>query len=145
MQSRNPYEPPQAPVVAIDQSVDIDMTPMQRPSTIHMAFWLLIASAALELLAGYIPGLETSAFLVAFTLAYLTGFAFLFRAGKNWARIVYLVFLALGVLVLVTHIEILLRQGRLPLAFMCVNTALQGYAAWLTFRPPGSAWFRRRP
>jgi hypothetical protein len=144
MQSRNPFEPPQAPVGAPDPSGDIDAPPMQRPSTIVLAFWLLIASAGLALLAVFIPGLETSAFIVAFTLAYLVGFAFLFRAGKNWARIVYLVFFCLGAFGIATHIEMLARHGALPAVFMGVNTACQGYAAWLTFRPPGSAWFRRR-
>ena len=117
---------------------------MQRPSTIDLAFWLLIVSGAFGLLAVFIPTLQTSAFVVVFTMLYLVAFAFLFRAGQNWARIVYLVFFSLGAIGIATHIELLARHGALPAVFMCVNTACQGYAAWLTFRPPGSAWFRRR-
>lgn len=117
---------------------------MQRPSTIDLAFWLLIASAGFGLLALFISDLQTSAFIVAFTMAYLITFAFLFRAGKNWARIVYLVFFSLGAIGIATHIDMIARRGALTLVFMCVNTACQGYAAWLTLRAPGSSWFRRR-
>ena len=144
MLNRNPYEPPRAPVSAFDPSIGIDAPPTRRPSTIDLAFWLLIASAGFGLLAVLIPDLQTSAFIVAFTMAYLITFAFLFRAGKNWARIVYLVFFSLGAIGIATHIEMFAQRGALTLVFMCVNTACQGYAAWLTFRAPGSTWFRRR-
>ncbi len=144
MQSRNPYEPPRAPVGAPAPYVEIDAPPMRRPSTVDLAFWLLIASAGFGLLDLLIPGLQTSAFIVAFTMAYLITFAFLFRAGKNWARIVYLVFFSLGAIGIATHIEMLARHGALPSVFLCINTACQGYAAWLTFRTPGSAWFQQR-
>ena len=42
MLDRNPYEPPRAPVSAPDPSINIEAPPMQRPSTIDLAFWLLI-------------------------------------------------------------------------------------------------------
>ena len=136
MQSRNPYEPPRAPVG------DADAQPIQRPSTINLAFWLLIASAGFGLLALFIPELQTSWFIVAFMTAYLITFAFLIRAGKNWARIVYLAFFSLGAIGIAAHLKMLTQHGALPAVFMIVNTACQGYAAWLAFRTPGAAWFK---
>ena len=145
MPTRNPFEPPQSPVDALGSSGDIDAAPMQRPSTIDRAFWLIVASAGLGLVSYVARGMHESAGMMLFVMAYLLGFAFLIRAGQNWARIVYLIFFALGALAMLYVKEMLARVGAVYIGIMFAQTAFQGYAAWLAFTQPGSAWFRRFP
>ena len=137
MDARNPFEPPKA---HID---DPTPPPMERPASVDRAFWLTIGSGALGLVNYLIPGLEASPFTMAFTLAWVVGFAFLLRAGQNWARIVFLLFFVLGCVAMLFIIPTLLRFGPVRVAMMGVETALQGYVAWLVFSLPGSLWFRR--
>lgn len=87
--------------------------------------------------------MHESPLMVAFVMAYIVGFAFLIRAGKNWARIVYLVFQVLGLLGVVYAGIALARVGLIYVAILGIQTVFQCYAAWLAFRPPGRAWFRR--
>ncbi len=141
MQSRNPFEPPQALVEGLDPLLDMPL--MRRPASIDRAFWLIVASAALGLLSYLARGMHEPIGMVTFVLAVLIGFAFLIRAGQNWARIVFLVFFALGCVGLSLTGTALIRVGTLYVVNICVQTAMQGYAAWLTFRTPGSQWFGR--
>lgn len=119
------------------------MLPMQRPASIDRAFWLIVGSGGLGLLSYLARGMHESAFMITFVLAYLIGFAYLIRAGKNWARIVYLVFFALGLLGISYVGASLVRLGTTYVIIICLQTVMQGYAAWLAFRSPGSQWFSR--
>ena len=87
--------------------------------------------------------MHESPLMVAFVMAYIIGFAFLIRAGKNWARIVYLVFQVLGLLGVVYAGAALARVGLIYVVILGIQTVFQCYAAWLAFRPPGRVWFRR--
>jgi hypothetical protein len=137
MDARNPFEPPQA-------HVDDPIPPtLERPAPIDRAFWMIIGSGALGLVNYLIPGLRASPLMMAFTLAWVVGFAFLLRAGQNWARIVFLIFFVLGCVAMLFIIPTLLRFGLVRVAIVGVQTALQGYATWLVFSPPGSLWFHR--
>ncbi len=142
MQDRNPFEPPRAPVDGPD--TPLDMPQMTRPASIDRAFWLIIGSALLGLISYLARGMQESAGTVIFVWAVLIGFALLIRAGQNWARIVYLVFFALGFVGIAFVGAALIRLGTFYVAIICIQTAMQGYAAWLTFRAPGNQWFGRR-
>lgn len=143
MQTRNPFEPPQAQVGDLDSALDTGSAPMQRPATIERAFWLIVVSAALGLLTYIARGMHESPFMMTFVMAYMVGFAFLIRAGINWARIVFLIFLVLG------SLGILLAGAgptRLSPAYVVIfglQTSIKGYAIWLAFSSPGSQWFGR--
>src|ERR1700754_1362490 len=95
MQNRNPFEPPQASTEALAPPPG---SPMRRPPTVDRAFWLIIGSGLLALPSYWMLGLHESAGLIAFLIAYVLGFAFLIRAGKNWARMIYAMFFVIGLL-----------------------------------------------
>jgi hypothetical protein len=116
---------------------------MQRPQTVDRAFWLIVGSALLGLLSYVMRGMHESPGMVAFVMACLIGFAFLFRAGKNWARIVYMVFFVLGLAGVLLAGGVLARLGVIYIAILALQTAFQGYALWLAFRAPGNLWFKR--
>lgn len=137
MDARNPFEPPQANVS------DPTLSPIERPAPVDRAFWLTIGSGALGLVNYLIPGLQVSPLTMVFTLAWVIGFAFLLRAGQNWARIVFLIVFVLGCLAVLLAIPTFLQFGLVRVAIMGVQTALQGYVIWLVFSLPGSSWFRR--
>jgi len=143
MQKRNPFEPPLAPVDGLDPPFGADVPQMRRPAAIDRAFWLIVGSAVLGVLSYVARGMHESAFTVTFVWAWLIGFAFLIRAGRNWARIVYLVFFLLGGLGMLLVGAALARLGTIYLVIIGLQTVFQGYAAWLAFRPPGSQWFGR--
>ena len=102
-----------------------------------------MSSAGLGLVGYIVRGMHESPLMVAFVMAYIIGFAFLVRAGKNWARMVYLVFQVLGVLGVVYEGAALARVGLIYVVILGIQTVFQCYAAWLAFRPPGPVWFRR--
>jgi hypothetical protein len=142
MQNRNPFEPPHAHVDDSALSVDVGRPPMQRPATIERAFWLILGSASFGLLTYLARGMHESPLFMTLVMGYMVGAAFLIRAGQNWARIVFLILLALG------SLGILLRVagGQLLPAYVAIfalQTAIKGYATWLTFSLPGSQWFSR--
>jgi hypothetical protein len=142
MQNRNPFEPPNAHVADSGSSVDVGRPPMQRPATIERAFWLILGSASLGFLTYLARGMHESPLFMTLVMGYMVSAAFLIRAGQNWARIVFLILLALG------SLGILLRGagGQLLPAYVAIfalQTAIKGYATWLTFSLPGSQWFRR--
>lgn len=143
MQPRNPFEPPRATLDLPKPPSDFDVALERRPATIDRAFWLIVSSAGLGLVSYIARGMNESPAMVALVMAYIIGFAFLIRAGKNWARIVYLVFQVLGLLGVVYAGAALARVGLIYVLILGIQTVFQCYAAWLAFRPPGRAWFSR--
>jgi hypothetical protein len=142
MQNRNPFDPPRAHIGDSDSSVDSGRPPIQRPPTIERAFWLILGSASLGFLTYLARGMHESPLIMTLVMGYMVGAAFLIRSGQNWARIVFLILLALG------SLGILLRVAGgqfLPayVAIFALQTAIKGYATWLTFSLPGRQWFSR--
>jgi len=123
--------------------IELNPTPIDRPPEIELAFWSVIASAVLGAISFVARGLQEPPLIAVGVLAVLAAFAFLIRAGKNWARIVYLIFFLIGLSSLFVIRELIALNGMFFFAIFCLQTVLQGYAAWLVFRPPGSRWFRR--
>ncbi|MFZ5812167.1 MAG: hypothetical protein ACOY4F_09010 [Thermodesulfobacteriota bacterium] len=123
----------------------------QKPQPIVTAVNLLWASLAVGLVkmlmdfsnfSAVAPAVLTS-FVLIFTLS-LIGFLIIkISAGRNWARITFLVLFIIGVL---PTLPIVLGEfsrsavvGALSVAQIC----LQVYALILLFTLPGSSWFRK--
>jgi hypothetical protein len=143
MNQRNPFEPPQSPVGDLQPSDDGIAPVIQRPKAIDVAFWLIIGSAALGLLSFVVRGMHEPPFVVVVVMLVLIGFAALIRSGKNWARIVFAVFFVIGLSSYLFVRELVAQNGTFFFAVFVLQTVLQGYALWLTFRPPGKGWFKR--
>ena len=147
MHSRNPFEPPSTQVSESDSPGDLQRPSMRRPATIDRAFWLILGSASLGFLPHLARGMHESPLIMMtlvmgfmFGFALTVGFAFFIRAGKNWARIVFLILFAIG------SLEILPRVAGAQLlpAYVVVfvlQMAMKGYATWMMFSLPGSHWF----
>lgn len=152
--SRNPYSPPDAPVSAPEEP------PRGRPKQILWASWLLWASVLLGFVSLYVSdSLSTSmqdldeelrdfvrVFLIVFMAVMVALYLWLIdrmRAGRNWARILILVFLLLGV---TTDLMPggLLQESAAYAATRALDLVLQVSAVILMFRAPGSEWFRQR-
>jgi cell division protein FtsW (lipid II flippase) len=151
--SRNPYSPPDAPVSSPEEPVRV------RPKQIVWASWLLWASVILGFVSLFVSDElsaslaemdeETRSFMRVFMIVFMTVMVALYlwfidrmRAGRNWARIVLLVFLVLGV------VTDLMPGGFADsaayIAARFLDIALQVTAIVLMFRKPGSDWFQRR-
>ena len=62
--------------------------------------------------------------------------------GRNWARIVYLVFFLLGILFAVPSFIVLLGQSPAWVVFSLIGYGAQVVALVLLFTGPGNAWFK---
>jgi len=136
----NPYAPPNSYVEDVPLAEKLE--PATRPRQIDWSFWLLITSLLLGLLNAAMTQIQ-SLVVPSVVLAALLGFAFAIRAGKNWARILFLILYLLGLPTLIFP-QGLIAVGGLPyFVIFCCQAFLQGTALWFAFRKPGSAWFRR--
>lgn len=137
MQSRNPFQPPRAPVGSGPAQAP-------RPRAIEHAFRLMIGTALLGLANFTISGMGDSPVPMACEFACQAGIAFLLRAGQNWARIVFAVLfvLLLSLLaLLVGPLGVRLDLSTAAIAIMALQFAFQGFALWLVFSAPGRSWF----
>jgi cell division protein FtsW (lipid II flippase) len=153
--ARNPYSPPEAPV----NDGSPDRPPAQRPHQIVWASWMMWASLIVGIASLYFVGDvmdETLAdfsedergmarvFMIvalALTAALYLWFIDRMRAGRNWARIVLLVFTLLGFMSELTPGE----SPEMPpawIAMRMLDVLLQIGALALMFTRPGSEWFR---
>lgn len=123
----------------------------QKPQSVGIAVNLLWASLGVGLLKtvidySHVTAQASVAFttvVVVFTFALIGFLVFKISAGKNWARITFLVLFIIGVLpsllVVVGEFSRSLILGVLSVA----QIGLQGYALFLLFSLPGSTWFRK--
>lgn len=123
-------------------------TPVQKPQSVRTAVGLLWASmglGVLALVAEYAnPETARPVTTLAVIFAFgLVGFLFLMiSAGKNWARIAYLVVFAMGSLQLLATLSAELQHAPLLAALAVAQAGVQAHALYLLFTGPGSAWFR---
>ncbi len=121
---------------------------VQKPQSVRTAVGLLWASMALGplvLLAEY-SNPETARPVTTLALIFsfgLVGFLFMMiGAGRNWARIAYLVVFATGSLQLLATLSAELQHSPLVAALAVAQAGIQAHALYLLFTGPGSAWFR---
>ena len=148
--SHNPYTPPAATVADVET-----LTSLERPRHVTIAvhlFWITLAigvpGAIYSLVTGDKSGMPRGA-QIAFTLivwAISWGIAIWLllsvRKGKNWARIVEAVFLALGLLISFWAARIMFSAGWYMGSTYLLQTALNALAVALLFTPSSNAWFR---
>ena len=123
----------------------------QKPRPIVTAVNLLWASLAVGLvkmlmdfsnLSTVAPAAFTN-FILVFTFA-LSGFLiFKISAGRNWARITFLVLFIIGVLPALPIVFGEFSRSAVVGALSVAQIGLQVYALFLLFTQPGSGWFRK--
>lgn len=124
---------------------------VQKPQSVDTAVNLLWASLAVGLvkmlmdlssLSAIAPAAFTN-FVMIFVFAFIAFLIFKISAGRNWARITFLVLFGIGMLP--TLPLILAEFSRAPVvgALSVAQVGLQVYALFLLFTQPGSAWYRK--
>jgi hypothetical protein len=153
--TNNPYAPPSTPVQG---SATETPTSEVCPREVRLAIWLAVCSYAIGLLLvavhmDYYARLQST---TAFMLTQFISIAFVvwlygnIYAGRNWARVVLLVFTAIGLLgaagvlssgVIRSAMTVLPLWLKLDLGLKyLVNAAI----LWLLFVSPGRHWFRHK-
>jgi hypothetical protein len=152
--SHNPYSPPEAPV----GEAAAEHPRIPRPRQIEWASWCLWASVVVgfatlflsdevKLAVAEMPpdlqGMATGAMIALFgvlTALYLWFIARM-RAGRNWARVVLLIFSLLGLLSDLTPSDV--SEAAAMLASRALDVVLQIAAIVLMFGRASSEWFRQ--
>jgi hypothetical protein len=144
---QNPYAAPAARVADADA-----VRPAERPIQVTRAVWLLWTVLALGTVVNFIrpQGAVPMGMLMAIVIWLLsTAIYVLFivkiAAGRNWARIVYLVLTLLGFLFIPVSWSVLVEVMKSSVLYTVVyflNTAISVYALYLLFTKPANAWFR---
>lgn len=123
----------------------------QKPKSAVLAVKLLWVSLAIGLIPilmdfSVFNNTETLAFtsfILIFTFG-LLGFLFAkISAGKNWARVTFLVLFIIGGLPGMFLILERFSRSSFVGILSVVQIGLQGYALFLLFTQPGSSWFRK--
>jgi len=124
---------------------------VQKPQSVKTAVNLLWASLAVGLvkmlmdlsnLSAIAPPAFTN-FVLIFVFAFNAFLIFKISAGRNWARITFLVLFVIGML---PALPLMLGEfSRAPVvgALSVAQVGLQVYALFLLFTQPGSAWYRK--
>ncbi|MBI1905595.1 MAG: hypothetical protein HYS20_05040 [Rhodocyclales bacterium] len=123
----------------------------QKPQSVSTAVNLLWASLAVGLvkmlmdfvhLSGMAPAAFTN-FVLVFTFALIGFLIFKISAGKNWARITFLVLFIIGVLPTIPIMLGECSRSAVLGALSVAQVGLQAYALFLLFSQPGAGWFRK--
>lgn len=123
----------------------------QKPQSVVTAINLLWASLAVGLVKMLIDFSNLSAlapaaftnFILVFTFALLGFLIFKISAGRNWARITFLVMFIIGVLPALPIVLDEFSRSAVVGALSVAQTGLQVYALYLLFTQPSSGWFRK--
>ena len=152
----SPLQPPQQEFAPFKGAQIENQDPEERPQAVKTAvnlFWASLALALVEVLLDFAhisAGVAKAKAPVAFIIMVLVvGFAFgafliaKISAGRNWARIVWLILIALGMLD--TLPEIYAEFTRAPIigALSLLQVGMLVYGLFLVFTQPGSVWFRK--
>jgi len=124
---------------------------LEKPKSVGTAVTLLWASLGVGLVKMLLDLTHMSAmapaaftiFVLAFTFAILIFLIFMISAGRNWARITFLIMSVIGTVL--TLPVVLDEFGRAPLVgvLSVLQILLQVYALFLLFTRSGNAWFRK--
>ena len=123
----------------------------QKPQSVGTAVNLLWASLAVGLvkmlmdfsnLSTVAPAAFTN-FILVFTFALIGFLIFKISAGRNWARITFLVLFIIGVLPTLPIVFGEFSRSAVVGALSVAQIGLQVYALFLLFTQPGSGWFRK--
>lgn len=124
---------------------------LHKPQAVVTAVNLLWASLAVGLvkmlmdfsnLSAVAPAAFTN-FVLFFTFALIGFLIFKISAGRNWARITFLVMFIIGVLPTLPIVLGEFSRSAVVGALSVAQIGLQVYALFLLFTQPGSSWFRK--
>lgn len=123
---------------------------LEIPKAIKTAVSCLWASVALGFVTALVklasvrtaePAVSTN-FVLLLVFGFIAFLIFKISAGKNWARIVFLILFLIGS---VTSLPSMLYQFlHLPVIGLSslAQVGLQGYGLYILFRSPSNSWFR---
>ena len=129
----------------MDPTVLTDVVKSPRP--VRVAVGLLWASMALGVINGIIDfpsGSRSFMYVVAVVVFAVQALLFFnIAAGRNWARITFLVLFLLGAMMsLPLFLPMFVFAPPAAALLVLLMTFLQAYALVLLFTQPGSGWFR---
>jgi hypothetical protein len=144
--NQNPYAPPQAPVADAHEEHAIE-----RPSQVVLAIKLAVISYLLGLVSialswSYYKNLQSPASLFGgqvFAVALITWLYSKIYQGRNWARIVLLVFTIIGLLFVPLSLPLMKTAPLIVKLQTVVGTIISLWIVWLLFFSPGKEWFRK--
>jgi len=151
MNNLNPYAPPKAAVADVEVRTDDDV----RPKNVNIAVILLWVSAALGVLSNVIR-LFNGAFppnvpriVPILTIVLSLAFAFWFNikiaTRRNWARIIWIVLFAVGMVIVVVNPKVLTKLGTIETILYTVQYLMGIATAVLLLTPSSNRWFKKRP
>ena len=123
----------------------------QKPQPVVTAvnlLWVSLAVGLVKMLMDFsnLSGMAAAAFtsfILIFTFALITFLIFKISAGRNWARITFLVMFIIGVLPTLPIVLGEFSRSAVVGALSAAQIGLQVYALFLLFTQPGSSWFRK--
>jgi hypothetical protein len=149
----NRYKPPSAPV----EDVGLQAPSLERPQVVRYGAWILWLQAAIGL-PGVVYGIVRPPAEAAAGIAYVAfmfgmviaiGFVALFAwftwmalKGRNWARIVHLVFMLLGLLFTYWVVRMAFAQSTYDGVISIIQAVLYPAGVILLFLPAANRWYR---
>lgn len=123
----------------------------QKPQPVVTAvnlLWVSLAVGLVKMLMDFsnLSGMAAAAFtnfILIFTFALIAFLIFKIYAGRNWARITFLVMFIIGVLPTLPIVLGEFSRSAVVGALSVAQIGLQVYALFLLFTQPGSSWFRK--
>lgn len=123
----------------------------QKPQSVALAvilLWASLGAGVVKMLLHQFRYASTGSDAVAYTVIAVTLAIIVFlivkiAAGKNWARIVFLVLFVIGTFPMAAVILDEFADAPFMGALSVAQIGLQAYALYLLFTQPGSAWFRK--
>ena len=147
----NPYKPPDAHVADAAELARVPRPPEVRRAII--AFWISWALGLLTLIPGVregvwdnpeLPAGVTLAITIVFG-AFSAWMIVMVGRGHNWARWVWVVFVALTYLLMAVDPTGWDKQGHLAFGVDVVTAVLEMYGSYLILTGPGAVWFAPAP
>lgn len=145
--SDNPYAPPKSEVEVAER----EEVTAERPRQIVWAVQLAAFNYALGLLClvfawDFFARMQSMASMIgsqAFTLVIVFWLYYKIFQGRNWARIVWLVFSLLGLAMMPFTYKLLDAGPPVLKVQMLLGLGITLVIMWLLFFSPGKLWFRR--
>ena len=150
MEANNPYAPPKAAVGDVSSGAE-----PPRPEPVSRALKLLWAAVAVSFVSGIInayltetPGVPKAMFAGMMVVGWVVGLVIIWwilssiGKGKNWARIVQLVFFIFGILGVLMVFAMPQQVPGVVWALYAVQMGLNTWGVILLFSGPANAWFR---
>jgi hypothetical protein len=150
MEANNPYAPPKAAVGDVAGGAE-----PPRPEQVTRAVKLLWAAVAVSFVSGFLnayltvtPDVPQGMFLGFMLFGWVVGFAIVWwilssiAKGKNWARIVQLVFFIFGIFGVLMVFAMPQQVPGVIWALYAIQMALNVWGVILLFSGPANAWYR---